>query len=376
MNNKNTKKSLTLRFMLASALLAAAASAFLMNNDETEEYNGFDTPDENAHLLPTPEALPSPKYYSTKDFLALHDLEHIDTEGISDNKARFIPNSRSNILNYFYKQDLSAGESFTEYLVGIGVPIKYLSHKYNAIVVHTDAPLNTLNHYENIECHIIMPEKLDAKGFFSNSLGIGKDKIDNLPITDEELFAFVVLHELRHCNSANQVIAVSNLHEIDADLVSIKRASKAFNNPELKNVLLNYRAISTILPIPDNHDSTLVLDAQFNGESYDRRKALTINQIVSSYLGAFRAEFLLNNFLADIDSLAEQMGNDPLLFNTYAFKEILKEHGNTMDPEVKKRMDLYIEAAEYFAPTAVKNYTGPVIRPMDNLPIMDLFPSQ
>ncbi len=113
-------------------------------------------------------------------------------------------------------------------------------------------------------CLVNMPRFsiFSAEEFITAATGISRAEIKNAGITKKEAYAYVLLHEMRHCGQGGNDSSMQ--HEGDADVASAKTLAKEFNNPEITKWVFNMRAAK--FPSKDVHDVSLYLDAALNGK--------------------------------------------------------------------------------------------------------------
>lgn len=185
------------------------------------------------------------------------------------------------------------------------------------------------------QCYVTMPdEKTTAKQFISMATGIPEKDIENLPVTDEQMRMTVVFHEFRHCDSGNSNPAPP-LSEGDADDEALQVSAALYRNPELANVWVHFRAMS----FEAAHDTSLYLRHRFDEANLPTQALLDpVNREARAYLHMY---------------LAHSDAEDNYLQVAAAFQAALDNHGPQMSALARERMQLYIRAAEYFAPSAM-----------------------
>lgn len=141
---------------------------------------------------------------------------------------------------------------------------------------------------------------------------IKREDIPDDKISQKELAACTLLHEIRHCSEDNKNLDSPLLQEGDADFYAITRAAREFNNPEIIRWRFNMRA--GMAPGTDEHDVSLYLDSKLN-------EGLPLSADYIEKANVEAGAFLKENPAGDISALS---------------------------PLARKRVEFYQEAQRYF----------------------------
>jgi hypothetical protein len=114
------------------------------------------------------------------------------------------------------------------------------------------------------ECFVTMhnPEAYNAGRFIFNDDKIYSNELRNNPMWDNQLYAFMALHSMRHCADENKQLATGIEQEGDADYLAAKYIAEAWNTPNVNNWVFNWRAAQ--MPSASDHDDALYLQFKFN----------------------------------------------------------------------------------------------------------------
>jgi len=211
-------------------------------------------------------------------------------------------------------------------------------------------PLHEVSGYFNVlnQCRVLLEdkEKTTARSFISLLSGIPEDEIENVPVSDKEMSNTVAFHEFAHCSSKND--EEPGLGEMDADARGVWLAAEALNNPEIIRVFLYTRAMSTRT---NSHDTALYLDAKMRREILPTAYELITDEPTNDAFAL--ARLYERNHMGDFTRPA-------YIRKAEALKAVLKQHADLLSPMAKRRAELYIEAVEYFVPTAAGVKPQPV----------------
>ena len=183
-----------------------------------------------------------------------------------------------------------------------------------------------------------------AKEYISFFTLIPEHLIENTPLSQEEMFQLIALHEFRHASKENNLYGYAEA-EADADLHAVKALSGVSDNPEIANTLL---ALRSMFPLVKNHDTALFLNAELNDEerpAHYLAQAATRTAIYMSY-DHIDADDTRPYFIKVSEALAY----------------ITKNRRDDMSRWAIKRAELYMQGAAYLAPSSVAHIDHPAIR--------------
>lgn len=179
---------------------------------------------------------------------------------------------------------------------------------------------------------------ISAAQRISAMAGIPEELLENISVSDEELYYFIVFHELAHGQDSN-IFRPSPMTEADADERALEVAERLFNNPELRKVVTAIRGMSTIA---STHNSGLYLDTINEEGEKPAHWAFSQGSTVTVF-------GLAQQFIATNDTRPQ------FIKMTAALKEVLEVYDDELSVWDKRRAQLYIDSAEYFAPSSVKD---------------------
>ena len=272
---------------------------------------------------------------TAEDYLKQRGIDPEIISELSDREIRVRSRNFSGITHAVFETPFTVPSLYTRR--------KILAAPYNAYATR-GIRIDNLSLYNIFNrCMVMMPsEDISAKKFISIATGIPEDMIEDIPVTDTEMFMTIGFHEFRHCHTDNASIAP--LTEGDADIGAIRASMKVFKNPEIFPMWLHFRAMA----LDDEHNTSLLLD--------HARRSLDIPSMELIHHANKEALILARVYL-DTDS-----DRPHHIRYAEAFKMALEINGHTMSALAKRRAELYIEAAEYFAPTSM-GITKPPAQP-------------
>ena len=219
-------------------------------------------------------------------------------------------------------------------IFAISAKLPLLTDPYNAYA-YKGISFGGMSTYDVFnQCQVLMPgEDNKAGAFMSRVTGIPEEMIENFPVSDEELFMTIAFHEFRHCHTDND--RITPMTEGDADDFALKTSLEIFKNKELVPAWIYFRAMA----FDDEHNSALYLDHLYRGLPVPSEKLIHHANKEAAIFAAL--------YLDMTDS------RPPHVRHAAAFRMALEQNGHEMSALAKRRAQLYIEAAEYFAPSSM-----------------------
>ncbi len=194
---------------------------------------------------------------------------------------------------------------------------------------------------------LVEKENLSAEQLTSNITTIPRAYIEYTGVSARDIFLHMLLHEIRHSATANKKLP-RHLKEADADYhASIASVDGLSGNPEIKKVAVNNYILIQFLRIADPaqespHNIALYLDARFRElEPPDK------DDVTAATREAYEK---MRPYLRADDK------RDRFIRYTEAFRQLLTDD-KTLPPLARRTAELYVEAVEYHAPTAVNGKT-------------------
>ena len=265
------------------------------------------------------------KFQSAEDFLAENNLDpKIATMLSDDTQIRVRHRNLAGILH-------SATDLPT--LIGLFNTVPTLLDRGNAYM--TKGFLNLDEILFNTGMVTLPDPDITAKERISIFTGIPEELIENIPITDEEFYYYIVFHEFRHADDDN-TSKHTPLIEGDADNFAIDAAIKVFNNPNIEDVVIACRAMHELA---STHNSGLYLQTARN-EDKEAHWAFIQGSTVTVF-------GLAQDYISDQDPRAD------FIKMTEALQHVLHDYKDDLSPWDVKRAELYINSAAYFAPTSI-----------------------
>lgn len=236
--------------------------------------------------------------------------------------------------------------------VGIGFHYLMLQTDYNAYATR-GIPLGGYSGYELLnQCHTTMPgNNTTVDGWVRAFTGIPKNLQPVFPVSDHEMLMTIAFHEFRHCDTGNyQGVPMT---EGDADYFALKKAADVFDNPEIIPFFIHLRAMA----FDDDHNTALYLDHKYRGLRVPSEQLIQhANKEAHEYARIY---------LPDGDERYDAI--------TYAnaYKKVLTHHRHEMSALAARRAEMFIESAQYFAPSLFQHkITPPKFMPVPkNAPI-------
>ena len=182
-------------------------------------------------------------------------------------------------------------------------------------------------------CPVMAPsEKETAMDFAVFLTDLPEKLIENTGMSQRAWFLYATFHEFAHCHTVNSGSVV--VREADADWRSYLALRRVVDEPDLFKAIIYQRSIE----FGGSHDTALYLDAMKAGRTPPTNDEIDLARKVLLYK--------LSNF-----DLGDREDDRHFVAVTNAFRTILKDPD--LLPLVKRRAELYIEAAEFFAPSSV-----------------------
>lgn len=198
---------------------------------------------------------------------------------------------------------------------------------------------------------------VSARERISAFTDIPEDLIENVPITDEEFYNFIVFHEFRHADDDNTILP-EPLVEAEADAYAMAASLEVDKNPAIVDVITSSRAMHDIA---SSHNTGMFLDALRRGEQ-PRHHAFMQGSTVIVF-GLAQDYIIKSDPRPDFVKLTE------------ALVSVLEDFSDELSSSDKRRAELYIESAQYFAPSSVapvlKNTRFEKTPPKEELKITD-----
>ena len=256
---------------------------------------------------------------TAEDYLKQRGVDPEIVSELSDREIRVRSRNFPGIAHAMFESPFTAFSLYAKW--------NTLATPYNAYATR-GVQIGGLSLYDTFnQCQVMMPgEGISAKKFMSVTTGIPEDMIENMPVTDEEMFMTIGFHEFRHCHSDNANI--TPLTEGDADIGAIRASLKTFNNPDIFPMWLHFRAMA----LDDEHDTSLLLD--------QLRRNLDIPSMELVH-HANREAIILARLYLDTDSARPHH-----IRYAEAFRKALEVNGHNMSTLAKRRAELYIQAAQ------------------------------
>lgn len=166
--------------------------------------------------------------------------------------------------------------------------------------------------------------------------------LSGLDIDDQQLRQAMTLYVLRLMDAEKDLGEFESEHA-EALLYAFNAVSAMHNDPAFARLALYVSAID-FDDDPRAHYEALMIDAHFAGQPQPRqREAEAAIRELTRYFPAEHNPF--------DDDLPEKLS---------IFQNILQEHGDTLSPLARRRAELYIEGATFFAPDAFENEAATV----------------
>lgn len=180
------------------------------------------------------------------------------------------------------------------------------------------------------------PEEFDARKFLSDCTGIPPALLETSPLSDEELCWFIIFHEIRHLDDDNRL--KMPLYESDADYQAIQKHIEVFNKPEINDLIIHWRAMTSW---NEEHETAVFLDYKKRGVKLPPAEVLVAAQVeAEAYIDAY----------ADIWNEGDR--REGFLKKRDMCLAAIARHGDEMSIHALRRLELYVEAAHYFAPSS------------------------
>lgn len=165
--------------------------------------------------------------------------------------------------------------------------------------------------------------------------------LEYFPVTKEDFKVMVTLHEIRHTASDNQPDPGDEpdkfyrymIAEADADVVGIGKAAEILEKPELLKAWLYFRACT--IGLDDPHNISLYLDASMQGRELPSAQDM---------------DFANKKALSLIFDEYENIRGSTYMRLVKASRQVLGQNKD-LDELTRRRIELFVEAAEYFAPS-------------------------
>ncbi|HEY8191682.1 MAG TPA: hypothetical protein VIG74_04595, partial [Alphaproteobacteria bacterium] len=184
------------------------------------------------------------------------------------------------------------------------------------------------------QCFVTVPASdVTARDLASMVTGIPANEIEHLPVSDREMRIIIMLHEFRHCHRDNAM--PPPLAESDADDEALRVAMRVFANPEIMKTWHSLRAMD----FESTHDTSLYLRYSADKAHLPTAALLpAVNQEAETYMKMY---------------LDKEDQRPRYILYAEASRKALAQHGAQMSDLARSRLQLYLEAAEYFAPSAM-----------------------
>ncbi len=269
--------------------------------------------------------LSSVMFPTAQDYLEKNNLDPKIADELSNRKIRVRSRNTPGLVHSFLELPT---------LYFLPGQRKMLKNPYNAYATMGLSLFGHSTYTVMNMCNVTLPDKeMTTKDMINFMTGIPKEQIERAPVSDRAAFFTIAFHEFRHCDKKNHNNIIP-LTEGDADFFALRKAASVFANPEIITTWLHIRAMA----FDDSHNTALYLDAKYRGLPLPSEALIHhANKAALVYAQLY---------------LQEEDKRPGYLQYRSAFKMALKRHSHEMSALEIRRTELYIEAAEYFAPTA------------------------
>jgi len=175
------------------------------------------------------------------------------------------------------------------------------------------------------------------------------ETVTHNPVSARDSYLLTAFHEYRHCHSDND-FGTTVLNEADADLKALEAIAMVSDNPEIGRAWLYFRALALH---GTDHDTALFL---YYGNFYEQDTAQHAAMAAESQQGVKAIEALYpdatRQLTGDERWRSGQWDGRDLHLRTQllAARTALAERQDLSD-HARKRIELFIEAAEYYGPS-------------------------
>ncbi len=252
-------------------------------------------------------------------------------------------------------------------------------------------------------CDITSPkeEKFDAiKSMATYWANIRPESMRPLPVSDQEILAFILMHEIAHCGPekipegifltlysmlpyklqnligpvANWVDERVNHEERQADLSAIKTIAQDSGRDQIAQFVLYARAIQAhhlvYKDVDTNHDLVLYIDAYLQGKSPPSIEDVqdSRNEIVDQFNKIFKSMNLpeakidwLSYYVPSYEDRTPKSDDKRIL--TIRIADQIRREDQNLSPLARRRLDLFIDGMAYFSPKVVSEALHKKVEP-------------